>query len=80
MFEVTSYEHPLIFVAGRQTRETYRSLVGEYGVLIKERVCLDQGDARRTATRYSTPDLAVAKALNLFRSADGARAGDGEEF
>lgn len=52
LFEVTSYEHPLIFVMSRRTGETYRFLVGNDGALINEGIQFDQGDARRTAINY----------------------------
>jgi hypothetical protein len=52
MFEVTSYEHPLIFVTSRQTGETYRFLVGEDGALMTEGARFDQRDARQTAIAY----------------------------
>jgi hypothetical protein len=52
MFEVTTYEHPLISVTSRRTGETYRFLVGEDNTLMNEGVLFDQVDARRTAIAY----------------------------
>ena len=36
MFEVTSYNHPLLLVMSRRTGETYRFLVGKDGALVSE--------------------------------------------
>ena len=52
MFEVTTYEHPLIFVTSRRTGETYRFLVGKDNALIIAGMPFDQVDARRTAIAY----------------------------
>ncbi len=52
MFEVTSYEHPLIFVTSRRTGETYRFLVEEDNTLMNEGLLFDQVDARKTAVTY----------------------------
>lgn len=52
MFEVTSYEHPLIFVMSRRTGETYRFLVGEDGALVNYGTRFDLGDLRRKAIEY----------------------------
>jgi hypothetical protein len=52
MFEVTSYEHPLIFVMNRRTGETYRFLVGEDGALVNDGTRFDLGDPRRKAIEY----------------------------
>ena len=52
MCEVTSYEHPLIFVMSRRTGETYRFLVGEDGALVNDGTRFDLGDPRRKAIEY----------------------------
>jgi hypothetical protein len=52
MFEVTSYEHPYIFVRCRRTFETYRFFVGADGTPEHDGARFDQGDARRTAIAY----------------------------
>jgi hypothetical protein len=52
MFEVTSYNYPLILVMSRRTGETYRFLVGEDGALVSEGTPFDDGDARKTAKSY----------------------------
>jgi ABC-type phosphate/phosphonate transport system substrate-binding protein len=52
MFEVTTYEHPLIFVMSRRTGETYRFLVGKDNTLVNEGMLFDHVDARRTAIAY----------------------------
>jgi hypothetical protein len=52
MFEVTSYEHPYIFVRCRRTFETYRFFVADDGTLEHDGARFDLGDARRSAIAY----------------------------
>jgi len=52
MFEVTSYEHPYIFVRCRRTFETYQFHIAADGTLEHEGARFDQGEARRTAIAY----------------------------
>jgi hypothetical protein len=52
MFEVTSYEHPVILVMSRRTGETYRFLVGEDGALVNDGTRFELGDPRRKAAEY----------------------------
>lgn len=52
MFEVTRYEHPVIYVRCRRTSETYMFLVGNDGSLTHEAARAEQGAARRAAIAY----------------------------
>jgi hypothetical protein len=52
VFEVTSYEHPVILVMSRRTGETYRFLVGEDGALVNDGTRFELGDPSRKAVEY----------------------------
>ncbi len=51
-FQVVRHEHPKIFVANRQTYETYRFTVGDDGALVYDGPLTDLGEARRTALAF----------------------------
>ena len=63
MFEVTSYEHPLIFVTSRRTGETYRFLVGDDGALVNDGTRFDLGNPRRKAIEYLSKKCGTQEAL-----------------
>ena len=67
MFEVTSYEHPLIFVMSRRTGETYRFLVGEDGALVNDGTRFDLGDPAKGRLSICIKDAERRKPTECLR-------------